>query len=186
MILRLIQGLSGGLPIPLLMTTALRVLPPPIRLYGMAIYALTITFSPNISISFVAIWTDVLHDWHLVFLQTIPLESVAAALVCYGLPLDTPRYERLRQFDWRGALLIIVGVGSLTTLLLHGDHEDWFNSPTIIPPRARDYRRCPITDPKRMASSAAAAQAADARCRSGVRSRSGKLEDQRLSAFLGV
>jgi DHA2 family multidrug resistance protein len=37
MILRLIQGLSGGLTIPLLMTTALRVLPPPIRLYGLAI-----------------------------------------------------------------------------------------------------------------------------------------------------
>jgi MFS transporter, DHA2 family, multidrug resistance protein len=47
--LRLIQGLSGGLTIPLLMTTALRVLSPPIRLYGLALYALTITFSPNIS-----------------------------------------------------------------------------------------------------------------------------------------
>jgi MFS transporter, DHA2 family, multidrug resistance protein len=32
--LRLIQGLSGGLTIPLLMTTASRVLTPPIRLYG--------------------------------------------------------------------------------------------------------------------------------------------------------
>lgn len=129
--LRLIQGLSGGLTIPLLMTTALRVLAPPIRLYGLALYALTITFSPNISISFVAIWTDVVNDWHLVFLQAIPLDAVAAVLVWYGLPQDMPRYERLRQFDWRGALLIVVGVGSLTTLLLHGDHEDWFNSPTI-------------------------------------------------------
>jgi len=129
--LRLIQGVSGGLTIPLLMTTALRVLAPSIRLYGLALYALTITFSPNISISFVAIWIDVVHDWHLVFLQAIPLDAVAAALVWYGLPHDTPRYERLRQFDWRGALLIVVGVGSLTTLLLHGDHEDWFNSPTI-------------------------------------------------------
>jgi MFS transporter, DHA2 family, multidrug resistance protein len=129
--LRLIQGVSGGLTIPLLMTTALRVLAPSIRLYGLALYALTITFSPNISISFDAIWTDVVHDWHLVFLQAAPLDAVAAALVWYGLPQDTPRYERLRQFDWRGALLIVVGVGSLTTLLLHGDHEDWFNSPTI-------------------------------------------------------
>jgi MFS transporter, DHA2 family, multidrug resistance protein len=83
------------------MTTALRVLPPPIRLYGLAIYALTITFSPNISISFVAMWMDVVHDWHLVFLQAIPLDAVAAALVWYGLPHDMPRYERLRQFDWK-------------------------------------------------------------------------------------
>ena len=82
--LRLIQGVSGGLTIPLPMTTALRVPPPSIRLYGLAIYALTITFSPNISISFVAIWTDVVHDWHLVFLQAAPLDAVAAALVWYG------------------------------------------------------------------------------------------------------
>ena len=129
--LRLIQGLSGGLTIPLLMTTALRVLPPPIRLYGLAVYALTITFSPNISISFVAIWVDVVHDWHLVFLQAIPLDAIAAALVWYGLPHDEPRYERLSQFDWLGALLIVAGVGSLTTLLLHGDHKDWFNSSTM-------------------------------------------------------
>jgi MFS transporter, DHA2 family, multidrug resistance protein len=129
--LRLIQGLSSGLTIPLLMTTALRVLAPSIRLYGLALYALTITFSPNISISFVALWVDVLHDWRLVFLQAAPFDAVAAVLVWYGLPRDMPRYERLRQFDWRGALLIVVGAGSLTTLLLQGDHEDWFNSPTI-------------------------------------------------------
>jgi DHA2 family multidrug resistance protein len=89
------------------MTTALRVLPPPIRLYGLAIYALTITFSPNISISLVALWMDVVHDWHLVFLQAIPLDALAAALVWYGLPNDMPRYERLRQSDWRGAPLIV-------------------------------------------------------------------------------
>ena len=76
-------------------------------------------------------WIDVVHDWHLVFLQAIPLDAVAAALVWYGLPHDMPRYERLRQFDWRGALLIVVGVGSLTTQLLQGDHLDWFNSSTI-------------------------------------------------------
>jgi DHA2 family multidrug resistance protein len=129
--LRLIQGLSSGLTIPLLMTTALRLLAPQIRIYGLAIYALTITFSPNISISLVALWVDVMGDWRFVFLQAVPLDAIAAVLVWYGLPQDTPRYERLRQFDWRGALLILVGSGSLTTLMLQGDHDDWFNSPTI-------------------------------------------------------
>ena len=46
---RLLQGLSGGLTIPLLMVTALRALPPPIRLYGLAAYALTATFFPALS-----------------------------------------------------------------------------------------------------------------------------------------
>ena len=110
--LRVIQGLSGGLTIPLLMTTALRVLPPQIRIYGLAVYALTVTFTPNISISLAALWVDVMGDWRFVFLQAVPLDAIAAVLVWYGLPQDPPRYERLRQFDWRGALLILVGCGS--------------------------------------------------------------------------
>jgi MFS transporter, DHA2 family, multidrug resistance protein len=129
--LRLIQGLSSGLTIPLLMTTALRVLAPQIRIYGLAVYALTVTFSPNISISLAALWVDVMGDWRFVFLQAVPLDAIAAVLVWYGLPQDPPRYERLRQFDWRGALLILMGGGSMTTLMLHGDQYDWFNSPTI-------------------------------------------------------
>ena len=129
--LRLIQGLSSGLTIPLLMTTALRVLAPQIRIYGLAVYALTVTFTPNISISLAALWVDVMGDWRFVFLQAVPLDAIAAVLVWYGLPQDPPHYERLRQFDWRGALLILVGGGSLSTLMLHGDQYDWFNSPTI-------------------------------------------------------
>src|SRR5260370_18710917 len=69
MTLRLIQGLSRGLPIPLLMTTALRVLPPSSRLYWLALYALTITFTPNIRLSFAAMCCDRVHDWHLVCLR---------------------------------------------------------------------------------------------------------------------
>jgi DHA2 family multidrug resistance protein len=56
--LRMVQGLSGGLTIPLLMTTALRVLAPPVRLYGLACNALTATFFPNISATVAALWTD--------------------------------------------------------------------------------------------------------------------------------
>ena len=89
--LRVFQGLSGGLMIPLLMTTALRVLAPGIRVYGLAAYALTVTFTPNISISLVALWVDVANDWRLVFLQSVPLSAIAAILVWYGLPQDAPQ-----------------------------------------------------------------------------------------------
>jgi MFS transporter, DHA2 family, multidrug resistance protein len=128
--LRMVQGLCGGLTVPLLMTTALRVLAPPVRLYGLAAYALTATFFPNISATVAAIWTDYV-DWHFIFLQSIPLSAVAAVLVWYGLPQDAPQYGRFRIFDWRGTLLIIIGLGSLTTMLLQGDRLDWFNSSTI-------------------------------------------------------
>jgi DHA2 family multidrug resistance protein len=128
--LRLLQGLAGGMIIPLLMTTAFRVLTPDIRLYGLAVYALTATFTPALASTVAALWTDIV-DWRFVFLQTIPLCSLAGVLVWYCLNQDEPKYERLRMLDWRGALLLVIGTGALSTMLYQGDRLDWFNSSLI-------------------------------------------------------
>jgi DHA2 family multidrug resistance protein len=128
--LRLLQGLAGGLIIPLLMTTAFRVLTPDIRLYGLAVYALTATFIPALASTVAAFWTDIV-DWRFVFLQTIPLCSLAGVLVWYCLHQDELRYERFRMLDWRGVLLLVIGTGALSTMLFQGDRLDWFNSRLI-------------------------------------------------------
>jgi MFS family permease len=128
--LRLLQGLAGGLIIPLVMTTAFRILTPKIRLYGLAVYALTATFTPALAETVAALWTDIV-DWRFVFLQTIPLCSLAGVLVWYCVDQDQPKYERLRMLDWRGALLLVIGVGALSTMLYQGDRLDWFNSRVI-------------------------------------------------------
>src|SRR6266436_868221 len=128
--LRLLQGLAGGMIIPLLMTTAFRVLTPDIRLYGLAVYALTATFTPALASTVAAFWTDIV-DWRFVFLQTIPLCALAGVLVWYCLHQDQPKYERLRMLDWRGALLLVIGIGALSTMLYQGDRLDWFNSRLI-------------------------------------------------------
>src|ERR1700756_1027097 len=83
--LRLLQGLAGGMLLPLVMTTALRVLTPNVRLYGLAVYALTATFTPALAATVAAFWTDVV-NWRFVFFQTIPLCSLAGVLVWYCLP----------------------------------------------------------------------------------------------------
>src|ERR1700690_3022982 len=66
--LRLLQGLAGGLIIPLLMTTAFRVLTPGIRLYGFAVYSFTATFTPPPAATGAALLTENV-DWRLVFFQ---------------------------------------------------------------------------------------------------------------------
>ena len=128
--LRILQGLAGGLSIPLLMATALRFLSPPIRVYGLACYALTATFTPNMAQTITALWVDVV-GWHFVFLQAIPLCVSAGMLAWYGLPQDPVLLDRLKRFDWRGFLLALIGLGSLSTMLQQGDRLDWFNSPAI-------------------------------------------------------
>jgi MFS transporter, DHA2 family, multidrug resistance protein len=128
--LRLLQGLAGGLIIPLVMTTAFRILTPNIRLYGLAVYALTATFTPALAATVAALWTDIV-DWRFAFLQTIPLCSLAGVLVWYCVQQDQPNYERFRMLDWRGALLLLIGIGALSTMLYQGDRLDWFNSRVI-------------------------------------------------------
>jgi DHA2 family multidrug resistance protein len=128
--LRFSQGMSAGFIIPLLLAVALRVLPPPIRLFGLAAYALTATFGPNIATGLAGAWTEFI-DWRLVFWEAAPLCLLSGTMLWYALPQDPPHYERVALFDWRGALLIAIGALSLTTMLEQGDRYDWFNSPTI-------------------------------------------------------
>ena len=129
-LLRMIQGLCSGFTIPLLLTVALRVLPPPVRLYGLAAYALTATFGPNISTALAALWTDLV-GWQFVFYEDLPLCALSGLLVWHGVEQQPPQYERIRRFDWRGALLVAVGFGAFTTMLEQGNRLDWFNSKLI-------------------------------------------------------
>jgi len=91
---------------------------------------LTATFTPALASTLAALWTDIV-DWRFVFLQTIPLCSLAGVLVWYCLHQDQPKYERLRMLDWRGALLLVIGTGALSTMLYQGDRLDWLNSSLI-------------------------------------------------------
>ena len=128
--LRTLQGLSEGTTVPLLMAISLRVLPPPIRLYGLAAYSLTATFYPYLGATVSALWVDVL-DWRFAFFQVVPLSALAAVLVWFGIPAEPMKLERLRLFDWRGFLLIVLGFGSFVVVLTQGDRLDWFNSRAI-------------------------------------------------------
>ena len=128
--LRFLQGLSAGLIIPCLLIVGLRVLAPPIRLYGLAAYALTATFGPNLSTTLAALWDDIVW-WPFAFYEALPLCALAAVLVWYGIDQDPPQYQRFSKFDLPGALLAIMGFSALTAMLEQGDRYDWFNSSVI-------------------------------------------------------
>ncbi|EKS70300.1 major facilitator superfamily protein [Burkholderia sp. SJ98] len=128
--LRVVQGVVGGLLPPLLMTAALRFLPPKIKLYGMSAYALTATFGPNLATPLAALWTDTV-GWQFVYWQVIPPCLLAALLMGWGLQQDPVRLERFRQFDWRGVLTGCGGVAMLVLALEQGERLDWLASPLI-------------------------------------------------------
>ncbi|MES2116878.1 MAG: MFS transporter [Pseudomonadota bacterium] len=130
--LRVLHGFFGGALIPLLMMSCLRFLPPPIRLHGLAVFALVATFSPNVALWLAALWVDRLEDWRLVYWHVIPLGLIAAALVAWGIPKLPLALPRLKQANWFGMVLGVPGLMLLVVGVDQGVRLDWFHSPLIV------------------------------------------------------
>jgi len=130
LLLRVLQGFAGGALPPMLMSVALRFLPPGIKLYGLGGYALTATFGPSFGLPLAA-WAVEYLGWRWAFWQVIPTTLLAMAAVAWGLPQDPLRLERLRQLDWRGLLLGLPGLILLVLGLEQGERLAWFASSLI-------------------------------------------------------
>ncbi|USP11874.1 MFS transporter [Aeromonas dhakensis] len=130
--LRVLHGMLGGALIPVLMMSCLRFLPLPIRLHGLAIFALVATFSPNIALWLAAQWVDRLEDWRWVYWSVIPLGLVAAVLVGWGIPKMPLALPRIQQANWFGMALGIPGLMLLVVGVDQGVRLDWFHSPLIV------------------------------------------------------
>src|SRR3546814_12326938 len=93
---------------------ALKFLPPHIRLHGLALYALTATFAPNLSIWLAGHWTDGLFDWRWVYWQILPLAAIAALLIGWGLPKDPIQTDRFPQANWPGLAFGVPALALIT------------------------------------------------------------------------
>lgn len=129
-VLRVLQGIAGGCLPPMLIIVALRYLPPKVKLYGLAGYALTATFGPALGTPLAALWTEYV-SWRMAFWQIVPLGLVCCAAIQQGLPRDPLKLERLRSFNWTGFATGYPAVAMLVIGLLQGDRLDWFNSEFI-------------------------------------------------------
>lgn len=128
--LRVLQGISGGCLPPMLIIVALRYLPPNIKLYGLAGYALTATFGPALGAPLAALWTEYV-SWHWVFWQIIPMGAVTCVAIQWGLPDDPLKLERFRTFNWPGFITGLPAVAMFVIGFLQGDRLDWLESDFI-------------------------------------------------------
>jgi MFS transporter, DHA2 family, multidrug resistance protein len=129
-VLRALQGIAAGCLPPMLIMVALRYLPPKIKLYGLAGYALTATFTPALGTPIAALWTEYI-SWKMAFWQIVPLGMVSCVLIGLGIPSDPPKLERFASFNWTGLMLGYPAIAMLVIGLLQGDRLDWLNSTFI-------------------------------------------------------
>lgn len=132
LVLRTVQGISAGALIPILMMMALRFLPPGIRLHGLALYALTATFTPNVAIWAVGHWADQAEDLRWISWQFLPAAAVCAGLVGWGLPVEPIIWPRFRGFNLPGFVTGVPGLFLLATGLAQGNRLDWAHSPLVV------------------------------------------------------
>jgi DHA2 family multidrug resistance protein len=127
--LQFVGGLASGCFIPLTLGFILRNMPPKVWAYGIALYALNLEVSLNISAS-LEDWYIQHLSWRWIFWQNVPL----AIGMWYCLKVGTPP-EPVNTVhpppDWFGLLSGGIGLGLIYAALDQGNRVDWLNSGLI-------------------------------------------------------
>src|SRR5580698_9061547 len=124
------QGFFGGALIPLGFTAILQMLPPAKLPTGFALFGLTAMFAPSIGPS-IGGWLTDNWGWQWNFYLNLVFGPFLVGAVWYGFPKTPARWEKLREADGWGIVLMALGLGALTTLLEEGTRDDWFGSAFI-------------------------------------------------------
>lgn len=123
--LQFISGLGSGCFIPLALSFILRNMPMPYWAYGIALYALNLELSLNISASLEGWYIDNL-NWHWIFWQNVPLALGMAACVFWGAKSLPP--PQVIHRDTYGLLSCGTGFALIYAAVDQGNRVDWTNS----------------------------------------------------------
>ena len=119
-------GLASGFFIPLTLGFILRTMPPRMWAYGIALYALNLELSLNISASLEGWYVDHL-SWRWIFWQNIPLALGMFALLRFGVRPDPP-VANPPVVDVFGLVTSGLGLALIYAALDQGNRLDWLNS----------------------------------------------------------
>ncbi len=122
-------GLASGCFIPLTLSFILRNVPPRLWAYGIAVYALNLELSLNISASVEGWYIEHL-SWRWIFWQNAPLALMMAACLHYGLPRGLVQLTPIRR-DLFGVVSFGAGLALIYAALDQGNRLDWLNSGLI-------------------------------------------------------
>ena len=130
-VVRALQGLAGGVLIPLAFSIIMTRLPPSKHAIGLSIYAISAIFAPSIG-PVIGGWCNDTFGWQSIFFVNVLPGAVMFAMLWFSLEAEPRRFELLRRGDWLGIATIAIGLGSLETVLEEGEKDDWFGSTFIV------------------------------------------------------
>jgi len=130
-ICRMLQGLGGGVLQPTAQAILFETFGPRRSAGAMAIFGIGIMVAPALGPVLGGYIVDNA-SWPLIFLINVPVGILTFLMALAFVP--TPKYiERARRaIDWRALGLLAIGLISLQYVLERGQHEDWWDSQTIV------------------------------------------------------
>ncbi|MGC2085759.1 MAG: MDR family MFS transporter [Bradyrhizobium sp.] len=130
-VLRAVQGFTGGVLIPMAFTLIITLLPKTKQPVGLALFAISATFAPAIGPTIGGYLTEN-WGWQYIFYVNIVPGAVMVAMLYYSLDAKPMKLSLLRQGDWPGIVTMAIGLSALQTVLEEGNKDDWFGSPFIV------------------------------------------------------
>jgi DHA2 family multidrug resistance protein len=130
-VLRALQGFTGGVLIPMAFTIIMTMLPPSRQPVGMALFAVSATFAPAIGPT-IGGWLNDNYGWQYIFYVNLVPGIVMFGMLSVSLDRAPMQLCLLRQGDWMGIISMAIGLGALQTVLEEGNKDDWFGSPFIM------------------------------------------------------
>lgn len=128
--MRVLQGFTGGVLIPMAFTIIITLLPKSKQPIGLAMFAISATFAPAIGPTIGGYLTEN-YGWQWIFYVNLVPGALMLALLWGSLERAPMQLGLLRRGDWAGIATLAVGLASLQTVLEEGNKDDWFGSPFI-------------------------------------------------------
>ncbi len=127
---RIIQGMSGGILIPISQAIMMESFPVEKRGRPMGVFAIIIIFAPIVG-PLLGGWITDNYSWRWIFYINVPVGALGFLLA--NTFVFDPHYIRRRhdRIDYVGLALLAIGLGSLEIVLDNGELKDWFASSFI-------------------------------------------------------
>ncbi|WP_027530483.1 MDR family MFS transporter [Bradyrhizobium sp. WSM3983] len=130
-VLRAVQGFTGGVLIPMAFTLIITLLPRAKQPVGLALFALSATFAPAIGPTIGGYLTENF-GWQYIFYVNLAPGAIMVGMLWYALDARPMKLSLLREGDWAGIITMAIGLSALQTVLEEGNKDDWFGSPFIV------------------------------------------------------
>jgi len=126
--MQFLGGLTSGFFIPLTLSFVLLNMPPKYWAFGIAVYALNLELSLNISASLEGWYTEH-HSWRWIFWQNVPLALIMT--LCLHRGIDNKPITTKDPFDLYAILAGGAGLALIYAALDQGNRLDWLNSDLV-------------------------------------------------------